>query len=545
LGLLLSEAGETVTRERIIESLWGAELNVDFEHGINRCIREVRAILVDHAVKPRYIRTVARRGYRFIQPVSIVDDTSRVARSAAPSRKTTEAIYSLVVLPFANFSGAANDDAFSDGLTEEIINVLTQLPHLRVIARTSAFAFKGKNEDIRAIGSALGVDYVVEGSLRRAGANIRVTVQLIRASDGIHLLSKRYDHELIDIFRVQDQIAEDVGNLLQVQFRLRPSYVPVFAAYESFLEGRHHLRRFSPDGFKKALHCFDRAAQLDPNYSRPLVGIAEYWSALAFEYAGRPVDLLPRAIEAATRAVVLDDRDGDAHLALARSLVMLEYRWDRARRHYERARKLTLASNVRIDYAYWFLLPQGRLKEALDEGEDVVKSDPLLLFGHCLKTSVLLAMRNYDAAAVPCLRALEIDPQFGHALRLLALVRAYQGRFEDAHTLARRMVELRGRDVLGLDALGIVSALTGDRVTAYNVIDELMKLPSGANAPSRLATIYCILGDLDHALQSLEKGVEVRDPRILWARNLPWFDSLRSHPRYAAFLRTVNLQPSA
>lgn len=544
LRLLLSEAGKTITRERIVENLWGGDVTVDFEHGINRCIGELRAVLADDVEKPRYIRTMARRGYCFIKPVSIAGDEPPTPRSETPAKKTAEVLDSLVALPFVNLSGEVSDDYFSDGLTEEIINVLAQIPHLRVIARTSAFAFKGKNEDIRNIASTLGAQYVVEGSLRRAGANIRITVQLIRALDGVHILSKRYDHELKDVFRVQDDVAQDVAHLLQVQFHLRPVYVPGFAAYEAFLEGRYHLLRFSPEGFRKAFRCFERAALLDPHYCRPLVGIASYWESMAMEYVGRPVDLLPRALEAASRAVALDDGDAEAHSALGSSLAMLEYRWTTARRHFERACELSLSSGVRLYYASWFLLPQGRLEDALEQSEGVVKLDPLLLIGHCLKTSVLVAMRDYEAAALPCLRALEINPEFAYALRLLAIVRACQGRFGEALKLAQQMMERRGRDPIGLDALGIVSALAGDRTTAYDVIDNLRKSPSGSNGPSRLASIYGILGDREKALESLEYGVEVRDPRLLWMRNLPWFDSIRSHPRYTALLRAMNLDCS-
>jgi tetratricopeptide (TPR) repeat protein len=220
---------------------------------------------------------------------------------------------------------------------------------------------------------------------------------------------------------------------------------------------------------------------------------------------------------------------------------MLEYRWDTARLCFERACDLSTAPGNRIHYAYWYLLPQGRVEEALTQSESAVRTDPLLLIGHCLKTSVLMAIRDYDAAAKPCLRALEINPDFAFALRLLALVRAHQGNFENSRNLAQRVIELRGKDAFGLDALGIVCALTGDRAGAYDAIDKLMNLPNGPNGPSRFATIFAILGDEEKALESLENGVAVRDPRLLWLRNLPWFDAMRSKPRYAALMKTMKL----
>ena len=541
LGLLVSEAGKTVTRERIVEALWGGEINVDFELGINRCIRELRSALADDATNPRYIRTLARHGYRFIKPVSAGDGAVAISSPQSPLKRTKGGALSIVVLPFVNFGEEGRDDYFVDGLTEEIINVLAQIPPLRVIARTSAFAFKDKNEDVRNIAKTLGTNYVVEGSLRRNGASSRVTVQLIQASDGVHIFSKRYDHELADVFHVQDEVAKDIVDQLRLHFRLRQSYVPVFAAYEAFLEGRHHILQFSREGFRKALHCFERAALLDPNYSRPLTGISEYWRMIATEYVGRPIDLLPRALDAASRAIALDDQDAMAHAALGTATAMFEYRWERARQHFERAGELSTASVIRINYAYWYLLPQGRLEDALKESERVAKSDPLLLIGHCLKTSVLMAMRDYDAATKPCLRALEINPDFAYALRLLAIVRACQGRFEEAVKLAQHLFKQRGNDPLSLDAIGIVCALTGDQAGAYDAIDTLMKLPTGPNGPSRIAAILAILREDERALANLENGIALRDPRLLWLRNLPWFDSLHSNARYEGLVKAMNL----
>jgi tetratricopeptide (TPR) repeat protein len=192
---------------------------------------------------------------------------------------------------------------------------------------------------------------------------------------------------------------------LQVHFQLRQSYVPVFSAYEAFLEGRGHFLTFSPEGFGKVLQCLERAVQLDPNYSRPLMGIAEYWKTMATEYVGRPIDLLPRALEAATRAVALDDQDAEAQAVLGTTVAMLEYRWDMARECLERACDLSTAPGIRISYAYWYLLPQGRLEEALVLSEYILRADPLLLIGRCLQASVLISLRDYDAAATACLRA--------------------------------------------------------------------------------------------------------------------------------------------
>jgi TolB-like protein/Flp pilus assembly protein TadD len=541
LGLLVARAGETVTREHIVENLWRGDVNVDFELGINRCIRELRAALSDDAENPRYIRTLARHGYRFIKPVSAGEASAAASSRPSPIKEKADDGLSIVVLPFVNFGEELKDEYFVDGLTEEIINVLAQITHIRVIARTSAFAFKGRNEDVRNIARTLGTNYVVEGSLRRDGATSRVTVQLIRASDGAHIFSKRYDHESANAFHIQDEVARDIVGQLQVHFQLRQSYVPVFAAYEAFLEARHHLLSFSSEGLSLGLQGFERAVQLDPNYSRPLMGLAEYWKTMATEYVGRPIDLLPRALEAAKRAVALDDRDADAQAILGTTLAMLEYRWDMARECLEKACGLSTAPGVRVSYAYWYLLPQGRLEEALMQSEYVLRADPLMLLGRCLKATVLISMRDYAAAARACVRALEINPNFVYALRLLAIATACKGEFDEAMKMAQRVTELRGNDPLGMDATGIVCALRGDKTGARDALERLKSSRTGPNGPSRFAAIHGILGDEEQALVSLEEGVALRDPRLLWLRNLPWFDSVQSNPRYLAILQRMNL----
>lgn len=453
-----------------------------------------------------------------------------------PTRKT------VVVLPFVNFTGDVGDEAFSDGLTEEIINVLAQISELNVIARTSAFAFKGRNQDIREIARALGVDHLVEGSVRRAGSRVRVTVQVIRASDGVHILSKRHDCELTDIFAVQDSIASDVASQLQVSLQLYKRYVPKVAAYEAFLEGRYHWHHFTADGFKKALVCFERAAALDPAYSRPYAGIAEYWIALASECVQPPIEVLPRAREAAERALSLDETDGEAHAALATVFALLEYRWNEAREHFLRARELTETLNVRINYIYWYLIPQRRLQEALAECDFLLESDPLLLVGHCARASVLAAMGKFEDAATSCLRALESHPNFILGLRTLLHVRGCQRRGEDALKLGQQIWNLRGGDPFGLEALAAGKAVAGDREGALRLTEELLRTPSGENCANRIAMVHAALGDKEQAIYWQNKAIAIRDCRTLWMRTVPWFDLIRSDPRYAGMLSAMHLE---
>jgi TolB-like protein len=213
LRLLLSRAGEVVTRDEIRELLWSDGTRVDFEIGMNRCARQLRAALLDDRGTARYLRTIPRLGYSFIAPVSQRQAGRNPGRPAR--RPLIEKSPSIVVLPFANLTSAAEDELFCDGLTEEIINVLAQSPGFKVIARTSAFVFKGKHEDIRRIAERFDVSNVLEGSVRRSGSRIRVTVQFIGAADGTHISSTRYDREISDVFTLRDEIASNIAELLK------------------------------------------------------------------------------------------------------------------------------------------------------------------------------------------------------------------------------------------------------------------------------------------------------------------------------------------
>ncbi len=430
LLLLLSNAGGLVSRETIQASLWRDGTTVDFEIGVNRCVRQLRAALSDDSVAPRYVRTVPRLGYSFIAPVS--------APQAAPSADETPARMdgseasekpSIAVLPFTNLSNAPDDEYFSDGLTEEVINALTQIPGLKVIARTSAFAFKGRNEDIRGIAKALGVTTVLEGSVRRMGSRIRITSQLIRADDGTHLSSKRYDRELNDVFAIQDEISADIAEQLRIRFAGHRQTVTDLGAYRAYLEGRYHLYKFSPNSLARAFECFQRAASIDPHYSPAYSGMAWYYFGLAIDTVAPPRDALAKAAAAARRALEWDETNAEACAVLGAVAALLDFDWAVAEEYFLRARSLNPAVQVRIAYALWFLLPQGRLSEAIAEFDRVIEQDPLVPGGYNGKSMVLFQDRKFEAAAEHSLRALEVDPGFPRALQSMAHIRALQGRF--------------------------------------------------------------------------------------------------------------------
>jgi serine/threonine-protein kinase len=546
LTLLLTRAGEVVDRETIRQALWGDGTMVDFEHGVNRCVRQLRSALSDDPDAPRYIRTIPRRGYSFIGEVSGVTSASSQAPAALDAAseitlKASESPPSIAVLPFTNLSSVAEDEYFSDGLAEEIINALAQVPDLKVIARTSAFAFKGRNEDIRGIAETLGVSNVVEGSVRRSGNRVRVTAQLIHAADGTHLSSKRYDRELTDIFAVQDEISADIAEQLQFRLIARKRSTTGTAAYRAFLEGRYHWAKFTPDRFRKAFECFQRAAAIDPEYGPAYAGMAAYYLGMAIEYGASPRNALPKAAAVARRALELDETNAEAHALLGDVAIMLDFDWTTAERHFSRARELNSGTQVRIGYALWFLLPQERMEEVRAEFDQVTVHDPLHLGGQSAKATALLLERNYDAAVEESLRVLDLDPSYQRAIQNIAYIRAFQSRFEEARAFCERLIHIYGRTHGTLFALGTSHAVAGDQEAAHRVLREMKALTGVQTAASGVACIYALLEERDAAFEWIDLAVEHRDPRMLWIRSLPWVDALRSDPRYDELLLKMNL----
>ncbi len=336
MGLLLSRSGDLVTRVTIRQALWPDGTNVDFDIGMNRCIRQLRAALDDDVASPRYIKTVPRIGYRFIAAVSKDgDEVRRVERRETQSVSATRQT-SIAVLPFANLSDDhPGDEYFSDGLTDDIINVLAQISALRVTARTSYFAFRGKNEDVRKIGASLGVANLLEGSVRRSAEHVRVTVQLLDATDGSHRWSKRYDRKLTNVFELQDELSADVAQQLRVHLGLVKQATLNFDAYQAYLEGRFNCHKYTPPAFAKASACFERAITLDPEYGSAYSGVAQCAVALVTEGGAPALELLPKASAAASHSLRLNSNDSEAHAVMGQIAAIQDCDWTSAERHFE------------------------------------------------------------------------------------------------------------------------------------------------------------------------------------------------------------------
>jgi serine/threonine-protein kinase len=470
------------------------------------------------------------------------------ALEEAAMAKGSEPAPSIAVLPFANMSADKENEYFSDGLAEEIINALTQVPGLKVTARTSAFSFRGKDVKIAEIARELGVAHVLEGSVRKAGNRIRITAQLIKAGDGFHVWSERYDRELTDVFAIQDEISAAIVGQLKtnltgggMQLMKRPTANA--AAYEAFLEGRHQWNRLTPASMVKAREYFTRAVAIDPGYAPAHAGLADCFFLLASLGAAEPRSVLPKVAEEARRALELDETCSEAHSMLAIFHLLYEYNWNEGERRFRRALELAPASNhVRFPYAFWYLRGLGRLEEAAAEMDRILEQDPLAASNHYGKAVVLMGQRRYEAAAECARRAVEIEPNYLIGLIALAFALASDGRFEEALTAAERLVQFYGRLPIVLNVLGQVYALAGRIEEARGILEELHGLAQrtyvGANL---LAGLHAQLGDNDAAIEWIQKSIEQRDPFILFLKMYPSCDGLRSDRRYPDLLRQMNL----
>jgi TolB-like protein len=380
LQILLQQAGEMVTREELQKRIWPADTFVDFDHGLNNAVKKLREALGDDAENPRFIETLSKRGYRFIAPVEEAGDGAR--SFAGPPASVT--VDSIAVLPFTSMSPDSEDEFFADGMTEEIINALAQIEQLHVVARTSAFSFKGKYIDVRTVGKRLNVRTVLLGSVRRAGNEVRITTQLVNVEDGYHLWSDRYDREVKDIFEIQDEIARSIAERLKVtlkgreQERLVKAGTNNLEAYQLYVKGRALLYRRG-GAISRAAECFEREVALDPDYALAWAGLADSYTVLGYYGHACPEANMPRAVEAARRAVGLAPSLAEGHSALAMASLMGI--WDRveAEREFLRASELNPKyTQARDWYALFFLqYSEGRLEEGSAQAKLALLSDPL------------------------------------------------------------------------------------------------------------------------------------------------------------------------
>src|SRR6266513_2748956 len=454
---------------------------------------------------------------------------------------------SIAVLPFVNVSGAPQEEYLSDGISEELINALSKLPQLKVVARPSSFAFKGKNEDVRQIGQALQVATVLGGSVRRAANRLRVTAQLTDARNGYNLWSETYDREMGDVFAVEDEISHAIMRALQVQLASgdsvallrRPPRDP--EAYELYLKGRYFYNEGGFGPVQQALAYFQQALAHDSNYALAYAGIADAYQSLTWSTYLLPREGMPKAKAAVLKALALEPTLADAHASLGDQLCV--YDWDASAAERELRRAIEL--NPSVANAHYFyancLAAHGRLDEALAEARRAHELDPLNPDVATGLPWALYVARRYDEAIAVQQKSLDLEPGSAHAHMLLALPLAGKGSYAEALAEARKMAALAGDAPNFAGILGYVAGRAGERAEALHILRALERRPPG-NTAFAIALVHLGLGNNEQALRSLQAAYEERAEWLVLVTPAPLFDPLRPDPRFSALMRKVGIE---
>lgn len=462
---------------------------------------------------------------------------------AAPSAAT------LAVLPFVNLSPDPDNEYFSDGLTEELMSALCKVSGLRVVARTSAFAFKGKEADARTVGRQLNVGALLLGSVRKAGTRLRITAQLVNVMDGYQFWSEQYDRPLDDVFTVQDEITQAIVSVLKLTLLggegergARPASINV-EAYELYLKGRHFWNKRTEQGFDKAIGCFGQALALDARYAPALAGLADCYTTLGIYGARAPEDVMPLAKDAAAKALSIDPSLAEAHTSLGCVRATFDFDWPGAEREFRRAVELKPSyPTAHHWYALNCLVPLCRFDEALSQLEAARDLDPL---SPVVATSVGVVhyfARDYERAAAAYRQALEIDEHFGMAYFFLGLTCVAQGGLEDAIAKLEHAQRLVGHTAEVTAALAYAYGRAGRADDAEALLAELLaRCKRGYVSPTLISEVHVGRGDRQRALQALEEAARARATDLVWLRVRPVFDPLRDDPRYEALLAQMGL----
>ena len=457
---------------------------------------------------------------------------------------------SIAVLPFANASGDPDGEFVSDGIAEELTNALSKLEGLRVVARASAFAFKGKQEDVREIGRRLGVATVLEGSVRRAGDRVRVTAELVGVADGCRLWSERYDRQVVDVFAIQDEISRAIADVLEARLLGAPKAYAQEApkagdprAYEHYLRGRHHWNRRTASALDLSVSEFERALAIDPAHAASFAGIADSYVILGVYGHRQPDDVMPKAKAAAEQALAVNPSLAEAHTSLACVRALYEWDWPAADAGFRRA----IAHNPQYATAHqWYamncLVPRGRFDAARSELDRASALDPLSL---AVNTSVGLLhfySRQLESAAAKLKETLELNRDFGTAYYFLGHVDIAMGRYDEAVRVLEHAVTLQEGSAETTAALATAHALAYERPQAEALLAKLeLRAAEAYVSPALLAQVQIGLGNLPAALDRLEEAAERHAADMVWLKIHPIYDFIRGHPRFRALLARIGL----
>jgi len=465
--------------------------------------------------------------------------------AVAPARADRHAI---AVLPFVNASPDPDTEYFADGMTDELIDALTKVEGLHVASRTSAFAFKGKQTDVRTLGALLGVAVVLEGTVRKAGPRLRITARLTDVRDGRHLWSQRYDRDLHDVFAMQDEIAQTIVTTLRATLLgelgdvLPRRYTANLTAYNLYLKGRYSWNKRTAEGVADGVRYFEEAIARDQGYALAYTGLADCF-ALQLDYRGVPVaEGMQRAKEFALKAIALDDTLAEAHTSLGWVQFIYEWDWESAAQAFRRALELNPRYATARQWHSWLLIAQGRVEEALAEGRLAFELDPASVSIRRSLGWLMYYARQYDGAAEHLRRAVELNPTSEETHRIFGLVRLQQGRLDEAENEFREAIGLSTELAYARAGLAHVAACMGRPDEARSILAGLYaQAKERYVSPVAFATVHLGLEEADHAFAWIERAREERRGWLCYLKVEPLLDPIRSDPRFAGLLEKMRL----
>jgi TolB-like protein/Tfp pilus assembly protein PilF len=466
-------------------------------------------------------------------------------RGAGPSTETP----SVAVLPFVNMSDDKQDEFFSDGLTEELIDSFARVPGLHVVARTSVFQYKGKPIDVRKIGRELNVLTVFEGSVRKYGDRLRITAQLNDATNGYHLWSQSYDRELKDTLAIQREISQAItaalgmklapasaggsNGLLNGAAPLQPE------AYQDYLKGRYFLDKYTAEGNKTALGYFEQAIAKDPNYAPAYVGLANCYADEPV-YAALPLDAIPKIREAASKALQIDPALGEAHIDLALAF-QYDTNWPAAAEEFKQGLRLSPGSAEAHRRYASYLDNIGRVDEGLAESRTALELDPVSPYMAQGLARALFHMHRFDDSIREYQKALALEPNFGRTRQGLGRAYLFKGSYAEGLRETQKALQIMGDDSVMMSQLGYAYAVTGNTAEARRILDSFLeKFKHGGFSARAITEVYIGLKDRDRAFEWLRKAVDQKEVNV-YLKTEPVYDTLRSDPRFADLLRRQGL----
>jgi len=577
LVLLVRNHDRLVTRAEIVDALWGKDVFVDVETGINTAIRKIRQALGDSSESPRFVETVPARGYRFIGALQTPEVTAPpVPASATPPPAPRRPLWrsplvvvaavaigvaavtqlwltngsrergrTLAVLPFENLSGDPARDYLADGLGEETIASLGQIDpeHMAVIGRTSVMGYKGTKKSLAAIGRELGVDYLVESSVRAEGTRLRITSKLIRVSDQMQIWTESYDREPSSLLGLQQELSTAIA--AQVRLRLSPERLDALTrrhtrnadAYDLYLRGRSFASQRTAATTGRAVEYLQRAVAIDPGYALAWSGLADAYSSRPINSDADPREMGPRARDAAAKAVAADGRLAEAQSSMANVKWMVDWDWPAAISGLRQAIALDAGHTFSHVVLGHVLSQSGQHLEAERSLQRARELDPFNPMVHAISSQVAFQARQYSAALEHARQAILLDNEFwiGHMTAAQALVALE--RYDEALTSLDRATRLSGGNSKPLSLKGYVLARTGRTQEARTVLAMLESAASTRYVPHyAIALVHAGLGEHAAALAALERAAAERDVHLIFLTVDPKWDVYRGDPRFAALL---------